>query len=278
MGSVINIWALQSRVTCIEKPHSIHGARHTAGFITKMYFIHFKPQGVSESMWSVNLDASMSESIRPQEGIPAGLQTGCAGNMPGTAINKPGSSWDRRQHTWELLQPVCKHLKSHWSRLWTTTSCGGTLIAQLAIIANTYRSMIIKTHLLILNSLLWMYIPTGVHLVYWDWLQALLNNNLRCARKWPKSALSDELQARNRESLEIALKAVLVTLWRYTCRAWSWELKDECGDSDRASWGIHLGALMMRVWRCPCRLWSCKLGPWNQVYVGIHLEGGSEVM
>jgi len=29
-------------------------------FISKMYFSHWKPPGVSERMWSVNLDASIS--------------------------------------------------------------------------------------------------------------------------------------------------------------------------------------------------------------------------
>jgi hypothetical protein len=44
-------------------------------FISKMYFRHWKPPGVSERMWSVNLDASISgeyqtlggHSCRPSE-------------------------------------------------------------------------------------------------------------------------------------------------------------------------------------------------------------------
>jgi hypothetical protein len=33
-------------------------------FIRKMYFSHWKPPGVSERMWSVTLDASISEEYQ----------------------------------------------------------------------------------------------------------------------------------------------------------------------------------------------------------------------
>jgi len=36
--------------------------------IRKMYFSHLKPEGVSERMWSVNLDASISGENKTQGG------------------------------------------------------------------------------------------------------------------------------------------------------------------------------------------------------------------
>jgi len=61
-----------------------------------MYFSHWKPPGVSERMWSVNLAASISGVSNPRRAfLPAFRVTGRAGNKPGSADNKPGSTWER---------------------------------------------------------------------------------------------------------------------------------------------------------------------------------------
>jgi hypothetical protein len=45
--------------------------------ISRMDFSQCKTRGVSEMMWSVNLDASMSGEYQTVGGIPAGLQCNC---------------------------------------------------------------------------------------------------------------------------------------------------------------------------------------------------------
>ena len=44
--------------------------RSYAAFISKMYFSQRKPPGVSETMWSVNLDASISGEYQTLGGHP----------------------------------------------------------------------------------------------------------------------------------------------------------------------------------------------------------------
>jgi len=75
-----------------------------ARYISKMYFSHWKPPGVSERMWSVNLEASISgeyqtvggHSCRSSESLEApatslGAPTISLG-APGSAGNKSGST------------------------------------------------------------------------------------------------------------------------------------------------------------------------------------------
>jgi len=98
--------------------------------ISKMYFSHWKPPGVSERMWSVNLNASISgeyqtlggHSCRPSEylGAPAtslGAPTTnlgapvSAGNTPGSAGDKSGSTSNHSRAVWEkqhLLWERCR--------------------------------------------------------------------------------------------------------------------------------------------------------------------------
>jgi len=69
-------------------------------FISKMYSSHRKPPGVSERMWSVNLDASISgeyqtlgeRSCQPSEKL--GAPTTSLG-APGSAGEKPGNAGDK---------------------------------------------------------------------------------------------------------------------------------------------------------------------------------------
>jgi hypothetical protein len=53
-----------------------------------------------------------------------------------------------------------------------TTSSLGTLLVRLEIIATTYCSTIVNTHVLSLYSHLYVYIATDLHPVYLEWLQA----------------------------------------------------------------------------------------------------------
>jgi len=88
--------------------------------MSKMYFSHWKPPGVSERMWSVNLNASISgecqtlggHSCRPSEylgapttnlGAPvsAGNTPGTAGDMSGSTLNHSRAVWEKQHLVWE---------------------------------------------------------------------------------------------------------------------------------------------------------------------------------
>jgi len=91
--------------------------------ISKMYFSHWKPPGVSERMWSVNLNASISgeyqtlggHSCRPSEYLGAPMTNRgapvSAGNTPGTAGDKSGSTSNHSRAVWEKQHLV-------WERCW----------------------------------------------------------------------------------------------------------------------------------------------------------------
>jgi len=96
----------------------------------------------------------LQESIRPLEGIPAGLQ----------------SNWERRRQAWEHLGALVTNLRvpatslrapritveqSGKNNIFFGNAAGG---AHLEIIATTYRSMIFKTHIFSLYSHLRIYV------------------------------------------------------------------------------------------------------------------------
>jgi hypothetical protein len=93
------------------------------GYISKLYFRHWKPPGVSERMWSVNLDASISgehqtlggHSCWPSESLGA-LTTSLG--APGSAGDKPGSAGDKSART-------SNHSRAVWEKplLWERCLC-----------------------------------------------------------------------------------------------------------------------------------------------------------
>jgi len=88
-----------------------------------------------------------------------------------------------------------------------------TLLVRLEIIATTYRSMIVKTHVFRLYShlginvsmYLCIYTATYLHMVYLERLQVVIGSNSRCAWKWWSSELGDALGDGNGAYLEIHL-------------------------------------------------------------------------
>jgi len=83
-----------------------------------MYFSHWKPLGVAERMWSVNLDASISAVSDPRRAfLPAFRVTGSAGNKPGSADDEPGRTWERRQQTWERWWQTWERRRHVWEHL-----------------------------------------------------------------------------------------------------------------------------------------------------------------
>ena len=107
-------------------------------------------------MWSVNLDASISEeyqtlgghSCQPSEFLGA----------PATSLGAPGSTWEHWQQTWESRRQVWEHFESQLSSLGKTTFSLGMLLVRLEIITTTYRSTIFETHVFSLYSHLCIYV------------------------------------------------------------------------------------------------------------------------
>jgi hypothetical protein len=100
--------------------HTYHVTRALLLCISKMKFSRWGPPGVSETMWSVNLDASISgdyqtiggHSCRPSKklGVPTTIMgaprtslgtLGSPGNKPETAGNISGSILNHSRAVWE---------------------------------------------------------------------------------------------------------------------------------------------------------------------------------
>jgi hypothetical protein len=89
--------------------------------ISKMYFRHWKPPGVSERMWSVNLDASISgeyqtlegHSCRPSEELGA-LATSLG--VPTTSLGGPGNPGNKSGSTLNCSREVWEKQYVHWER------------------------------------------------------------------------------------------------------------------------------------------------------------------
>jgi len=148
------------------------------------------------------------------------------------------------------------------------------LLARLKIIATTYHSTILKTHVFSLYSHLGIYTETQILTVYLDWLQTVLERMLSSTWRWWSSELRQSLQGHDWASVEIHLPAVTRQVCRSTLRPWSSEHRDALRGCDWTSLEIHYGpnidmhseAVIECVRRCPWSLWS------NQI-VGV-LEGG----
>jgi len=112
---------------------------------------------------------------------------------PRSAGENIGCIWAHQRHAWERRGQSWEHLRVPATSLGApritveqsgkTTFSLGTLLVCLEIIATAYRSTIFKTHLFSLYSHLCIYIATHLHRVYRDWLQAVLESDLRCAGK-----------------------------------------------------------------------------------------------
>ena len=128
LASVGNTRVLRTALTALTEPRALW-RRYTRYWlprqwvalhcISKMYVCHWKPPGVSERMWSVNLDASITGVSDPRRAfLPA-----C--RVTGSADDKPGSTWERQRHVWEHLESqssiqfvfssmyLCIHIATH---------------------------------------------------------------------------------------------------------------------------------------------------------------------
>jgi hypothetical protein len=113
----------------------------------------------------------------------AGDKSGSADNRPRSAGDKSGSTSTRSRAVWEkpLLWESCR-------RAWNAACVSGMMQVHLEIIATTFRTTIVKTHVFRLyfhlcnyvSVYLCIYIATHLHTIYLDWLQAVLESNSRC--------------------------------------------------------------------------------------------------
>jgi len=100
------------------------------GYISKMYFSHWKPPGVSERMWSVNLDASISgeyqtlggHSCRPSEYLGAAMTSlgapGSTGDKSGSTNDKLGSASTKSGTTSNHGRADCDKQHLRWEHCW----------------------------------------------------------------------------------------------------------------------------------------------------------------
>jgi len=146
------------------------------------------------------------------------------------------------------------------------------LLVRLEIIPTTHHSTIFKIHVFSLYYHLCIYRATYLHMVYLDWLQAVIESNSRYAWKWWASELRDILCGRDRVSSGTHLEAVIERSWRYTWRPWLSELRDALWDRDWATLEIHLEAVIKRVWRYTWRTRSSEFGGRNCVSLEMRLE------
>jgi len=112
-----------------------------------------------------------------------------------------------------------------------------------------------------------IYIATHLHMVYLDWMQAVVESNSRCAWKWRSSELSpwssefgDTIGDRDWVNSEMHWEAVIERVWRCTWRPRSSELRDALWGRDRASLEMQLETEIEWTLGCIWRPWSSELG------------------
>ena len=165
------------------------------------------------------------------------------------------------EHQWQVWESVQSQLSSLWNR----TSYLGTLLVRREIIATTYCSTIVKTHVFSLYShlciyvsmYLGIYIPTHLYTIYLDWLQAVVYNNSRCIGQLQSTELRDQLRCHAGVSLEIC--------------TWMW-WERECTGRNRARLEMPFDTVTERIRKYPWRLWSHKFGEVFRGHVHANLE------
>ena len=119
-----------------------------------------------------------------------------------------------------------------------------------------------------------IYIATNQQTVYLDWLQAVLESNSRCARKWRLSELRDALGGRDRVSLEMHWQAEVKWTDRCTWRPWSIEFGHALGGRDRVNSEMYFVAVIERVWTCTWRpRWNeFRDALWGRDWVSLEMR------
>jgi len=171
--------------------------------------------------------------------------------MPRSDGGKSGSTSNHCRAVWE------QHLLWQcWRCAWNSAGVTGMIQESMEIIATTYRSTTVKTHVFTLYSHLCNYVSiylciykaTHLHMIYLDLLQVVLESNSRCAWKWQSSELRQTGRCRDWACLEMHWEAVIAHMWRLTERPWSTEIRDGLRDRDRPTLLKHQVAMIIRSW------------------------------
>jgi hypothetical protein len=114
------------------------------------------------------------ESIRPWEGIPAGLQSNC---------ERRQQAWERRRQAWEHLGAPATNLGAPATSLGVPRNTveqseKNILFGNAAGVPGNYSYCI---QFVCSSMYACIYIATHLHTVYLDWLQAVLESNSRFA-------------------------------------------------------------------------------------------------
>jgi len=132
--------------------------------------------------------------------------------------------------------------------------------------ATTDYSTIFDTHVFSLYSRpciydLYIYIVTHLHTVYLNWLQAVLESNLRCTWKQWLSELREPLWGIVSARLGMHLEDMVKWPMRCTPRPWLYKCGDALGGRDLTSLVISTR-----------RSWFCNIGGCNRVSMEMHLD------
>jgi len=220
--SVSNTWVFWTALTALTEPRALW--RRIARYpsprqwvvlhsISKIYSSHWKPPVVSERMWSVNLDASISGVSDPRRAfLPAFRVTGSADEKPGSAwecrrhtwerwrhtSERRRHTWERRRHTWERRRHTWerrRHTWERWQHTWERQRHVWDHLESQSCIQFVFSSMYLSIN-----------IATHLHTLYLDCLRAVLDSNSRSAWKWWWSELRQILRGRDWASLEMLLE------------------------------------------------------------------------
>jgi len=269
-------------------------------YISKMYFGHREPLGVSESCqtripeWSNPrdywTDAVAIRCTWKQVGALAknlGVLTTrlgapwSPGNKPGSAEYKTGSDDDKLGSAWEHLGAPATSLGACQITVelsGKTSSSLGTVLVRLEIIATTYRSIMFETHAFSLYSHICIYVSTELpfHMLYtWTGCRRCMRamrgvpgydnrvkSGIHCVAGI-ESVWRCTWMTRSSE-MRVALGAMIKQVWTCTWRQRSSGLRDALVDRDRSSLGMHLQAMIKWEWRSTWRRGIWRGSFWNR--------------
>jgi len=247
------------------------GRRVALHSISKMYFSY-----LSERMWSVNLDASISGVSDPRRAfLPAFRVTGSAGNMSGSTSN--------HSHVFSLYSHLCIYVSMYLYSYPSTHAISGLAaggaweqfeVRLKMMIEWTQRytprpwsrdfgdalgggnRAYLEIHLEAVMERVWGYALGGHDRVNF---QAVIELVRRYTWRQRSSKFGDALGGRDRSSLEMHWEAEMEWTQRCTWRLWSSEFGDAQGGRDGVNSEMHLEAVIDRVWRCTGRPRSSEL-------------------
>jgi len=267
--------------------------------ISNMYFTHCEPPGVWENMECNPSCVNFRRVSYPRRAFrPAFRVTGISDNSywstMGVIVTSMGTPMSARENyggTWKYLEAAATSLAALTTRLGAPARCLGApqltieqsgkkiffrnscwcaWISYLLHIVPWFWTLIYSVwNLIYISMYRCIYIAAHLYTVYLDWLQVVLESNVRYAWKWRSSELRDTLHGRDQLSLGMHLVSVIKCIWRY-CWRWSESnVEDALWDRYRASFEILFETMSMRTWRPWSSKWGDSLEPCDWVSLEI---------